>query len=77
VITRNTDKGVAMGTFTRRAAVVTAAAAFGLITFAGPALAEDTADPGKCNSGRGNLSETVPDNDCDPGNSAGRNNGGD
>lgn len=32
---------------------------------------------GKCNSGRGNLSETDPSNDCDPGNSAGHNNGGD
>lgn len=31
----------------------------------------------KCNSGRGNLSETDPSNDCDPGNSGGRNNGGD
>jgi hypothetical protein len=30
-----------------------------------------------CNSGRGNGSETAPDNDCDPGNSGGNNNGGD
>ncbi|MGI8684349.1 MAG: hypothetical protein ACR2MO_04540 [Acidimicrobiales bacterium] len=31
----------------------------------------------KCNSGRGNGSETMPANDCDPGNSGGHNNGGD
>lgn len=37
------------------------------------------ADPPKvkCNSGSGNLSETDPSNDCDPGNSGGRNQGGD
>ena len=34
-------------------------------------------DKEKCNSGRGNDSETEPDNDCDPGNSGGNNNGGD
>jgi hypothetical protein len=46
---------------------------------AAPAFA--TGDPGeppaKCNSGRGNGSETTPANDCDPGNSGGHNNGGD
>jgi hypothetical protein len=31
----------------------------------------------KCNSGRGNGSETTPSNDCDPGNSGGHNRGGD
>ena len=31
----------------------------------------------KCNSGRGNGSETDIFNDCDPGNSGGHNNGGD
>lgn len=31
----------------------------------------------KCNSGNGNASETDPANDCDPGNSGGKNNGGD
>jgi hypothetical protein len=65
-----------MRNLTRRAAVVAAATAFGLMTFVGPALAEDT-DPGKCNSGRGNGSETVPESDCDPGNSGSRNSGGD
>ena len=40
-----------------------------------PALAAD--EHGKCNSGRGNQSETTPDNDCDPGNSGGHNQGGD
>ena len=47
-----------------------------LVAFASPAFAEgDT--PRKCNSGRGNQSESTPANDCDPGNSAGPNNGGD
>lgn len=31
----------------------------------------------KCNAGRGNGSEPAPATDCDPGNSGGRNNGGD
>ena len=31
----------------------------------------------KCNSGRGNGSETTIENDCDPGNSGGHNSGGD
>lgn len=31
----------------------------------------------KCNAGRGNDSEPTRRNDCDPGNSGGRNNGGD
>jgi hypothetical protein len=47
---------------------------------AAPAFAtgEEPPEPSaKCNSGRGNDSETTPDNDCDPGNSGGRNNGGD
>ncbi len=37
----------------------------------------DPVQPAKCNSGRGNLSETTPANDCDPGNSGGVNQGGD
>ena len=41
-----------------------------------PALAADEGGA-KCNSGRGNQSETTPDNDCDPGNSGGHNQGGD
>jgi hypothetical protein len=36
-----------------------------------------TATQAKCNSGGGNGSETTPANDCDPGNSAGHNQGGD
>jgi len=40
-----------------------------------PALAADEGH--KCNSGRGNQSETEPSNDCDPGNSGGHNQGGD
>ncbi len=44
-----------------------------------PAYATDDTETGrqKCNSGRGNGSETTPATDCDPGNSGGRNNGGD
>jgi hypothetical protein len=47
---------------------------------AAPAFATDCGEPpppAKCNSGRGNGSETTPANDCDPGNSGGHNNGGD
>ncbi len=42
-----------------------------------PAFADGGGEPAKCNSGRGNLSETVPETDCDPGNSGGNNKGGD
>ena len=46
-----------------------------------PAFAEgfptDPPAPTKCNSGRGNTSPRTPTTDCDPGNSGGRNNGGD
>ncbi|HEX6567608.1 MAG TPA: hypothetical protein VF015_00510 [Acidimicrobiales bacterium] len=52
-----------------------AAALAMLIGLAGPAAAWGNED--KCNSGNGNGSETTPDNDCDPGNSGGHNNGGD
>jgi hypothetical protein len=43
--------------------------------FSAPALSAP--DPHKCNAGNGNASETTPETDCDPGNSGGRNNGGD
>jgi hypothetical protein len=58
-----------------RAVAVLLAVAFALAAVA-PAFAggEET---GKCNSGRGNGSETTPATDCDPGNSGGHNNGGD
>lgn len=56
------------------------AAAF-TIGLSAPALAEGNTTPPppaeKCNSGRGNNSEPTPQTDCDPGNSGGRNNGGD
>jgi hypothetical protein len=52
-----------------------------VLGFAAPAFAGDYCNPPptneKCNSGRGNGSETTPANDCDPGNSGGHNNGGD
>jgi hypothetical protein len=60
----------------RRKALVTALIAGALtLGVAAPAFAGD--EKAKCNSGRGNNSETTPDNDCDPGNSGGHNNGGD
>ena len=67
-----------MTTFTRRAGVAAAASILSLLAFAGPALADDGhGGTANCNSGRGNGSETLPDNDCDPGNSGANNNGGD
>ena len=49
-----------------------------VLSFGAPALANGTPEPPvKCNSGRGNLSESTPATDCDPGNSGGHNNGGD
>ena len=53
------------------------------VSLSAPALAEVMVaarhhpERAKCNSGRGNNSETVPEDDCDPGNSGGHNNGGD
>jgi hypothetical protein len=44
---------------------------------AGPAFGWGSHENAKCNSGRGNGSETTPANDCDPGNSGGHNSGGD
>ena len=41
-----------------------------------PSVIGDPHDP-KCNAGGGNGSETLPENDCDPGNSGGNNNGKD
>jgi hypothetical protein len=43
----------------------------------GPALAGGEPGKEKCNSGRGNGSETTPATDCDPGNSGLHNQGGD
>ena len=59
----------------QRLAVAAIAGAITLGT-AAPAFAGDTGG-GKCNSGRGNGSETTPPTDCDPGNSGGHNQGGD
>lgn len=51
------------------------------VALAAPVMAtggtEPEPEPAKCNSGRGNDSETTPATDCDPGNSGGHNNGGD
>jgi len=46
-------------------------------TGAPAAFADPPKGDGKCNSGRGNDSETTPATDCDPGNSGGKNQGGD
>jgi hypothetical protein len=49
-----------------------------LIGLAGPAAAWcNGEDRENRSSGNGNGSETEPENDCDPGNSGGHNNGGD
>ena len=48
---------------------------FFAVTVGAPAALAD-APLHKCNAGGGNGSETSPDNDCDPGNSGGNNNGG-
>ena len=63
----------------KKLVAATFAAGLGLAAF-GSALAAPanagTKGEQKCNSGRGNLSETEPQFDCDPGNSA-KNKGGD
>jgi hypothetical protein len=56
------------------AAILVAGVTLGV---AGPASANGGGEPRRCNSGRGNGSETVPANDCDPGRSGLVNNGGD
>lgn len=61
-----------------RRAVACAAFALVLGGTAAPAFATDEPPANmKCNSGRGNNSESTPATDCDPGNSGGHNNGGD
>jgi hypothetical protein len=68
------EKGNGMN-IRKRAALVFGA---GVLTIAMSTAASATVcQPEKCNSGRGNGSETAPGNDCDPGNSGGHNNGGD
>ena len=47
-----------------------------LATSATTAFAGGGGKDAKCNSGNGNGQETTVDNDCDPGNSGGHNNGG-
>ena len=67
-------------TISRKIAALLAGAAFAAAASAPVAIAgPPDPDPktAKCNSGRGNDSETTPANDCDPGNSAGHNQGGD
>ena len=64
--------------FTRKRIVSAVLAAAFTVGLASPALATgDPEPPAKCNSGRGNGSETTPATDCDPGNSGDHNNGGD
>lgn len=64
-------------TMSRKALVAAALAATFTLGAAAPAFADGGGAPAKCNSGRGNGSETTPPTDCDPGNSGGHNNGGD
>lgn len=72
------DAGRKADTMKKRLLMAAAAAGM-LLALAGPAAAEgDHDDPSdKCNSGRGNGSETTPADDCDPGNSGDHNQGGD
>jgi hypothetical protein len=62
-------------TSVKRCAAALLAAGF-VVALATPAFAEGDI-PQKCNSGRGNLSESTPETDCDPGNSGVHNQGGD
>ncbi len=70
--------------FKKKMAVLLGTLALG-VTVAVPSVSANPFHPdhplpdakAKCNSGDGNSSETDPANDCDPGNSGGRNNGGD
>jgi hypothetical protein len=69
-----------MRAITRKRLVGVLVAGTFTLCLSAPAMAEGETpppDPAKCNSGRGNNSETEPASDCDPGNSAGHNNGGD
>ena len=50
----------------KEAALAAAMAGGMLVGTAAPAFAWDNEPPAKCNSGRGNGSETTPANDCDP-----------
>ena len=64
----------------KKAALAAVMAGGMLLGAAAPAFATGGEEPpatAKCNSGRGNGSETTPANDCDPGNSGGHNSGGD
>jgi hypothetical protein len=47
------------------------------LSIGAPAALAGGEDGANCNSGRGNGSETTIENDCDPGNSGGNNQGGD
>jgi hypothetical protein len=59
--------------------IATGALTFGVtgVASATGTLPEEPPAKVKCNSGRGNLSETTPATDCDPGKSGLVNNGGD
>ena len=64
----------------KRRLIALLVAAMMALTIGAPAAfagGTDGGTDGKCNAGRGNLSETTPENDCDPGNSGGNNQGGD
>ena len=60
----------------KKMAVLLGTIFLGVTVGAPAALATPDPHPEKCNAGGGNGSETTPDNDCDPGNSGGNNNGG-
>ena len=79
LLRRDSDAGTGRdeegGTMATRLAMAAVALAM-LIGLAGPAAAWGNGeDRERCNAGNG--SGTEPENDCDPGNSGGNNNGGD
>jgi hypothetical protein len=63
---------------THRKRVAMVALAVGLSAAGASPVFAGPPEPGKggCNSGNGNGQETTVENDCDPGNSGGHNNGG-
>jgi hypothetical protein len=67
-------RGDYMTTRRKFAALLCVAAITG--AFSAPALGQDFHPPTKCKAGIGNGFESTADNDCDPGNSGGVNQGG-
>jgi uncharacterized membrane protein len=65
------------GSVMKRRLIAALLAAMMALTIGAPAAFAGVKGDANCNAGRGNNSETTPENDCDPGNSGGVNQGGD